>query len=87
MIDKLQELINKANAAKRILEDEGVNAILNQIALDWTEEALRACIATPDSSVTLLRQVVTLDVLKSKLQAVVANGREAQRELERMNPT
>jgi hypothetical protein len=87
MIDKLQERINRGRHAARILEDEGINQILTELGNDWTQQAMiNAHQQHLDVPVSYLRRVVVLDEIRSKLKALAANGREAERELEKMQP-
>lgn len=86
MIDKLHERINRANAAKRILDDEVIGQIFSELGQGWVQQAI-ASVNDEKAALRHLQCVFVLEAIKSKLQSVVANGREATRELEKMQPT
>jgi uncharacterized glyoxalase superfamily protein PhnB len=87
VIDKLHERINVGNAARRILEDEIINAVFSALGQEWMQHAvITAGDANKDIPVSFLRRVSVLEEIKGRLKTLVANGGEAARELEKMQP-
>jgi ribosome-associated translation inhibitor RaiA len=81
MTDKLQEKINHGQHAKRLLDDENFNAVLSQIGSDEMVQSYKA--PTVDAREEARDVLRALDRIRAKLETMVANGREAERELQR----
>jgi len=82
-VDKLQEAVRKGQNAKRILDDEDINAILSEFGEEFMGQSYKA--ATLEAREEARNDLRSLDRIRVKLETLVANGREAEREIDRLN--
>jgi N-methylhydantoinase B/oxoprolinase/acetone carboxylase alpha subunit len=81
MIDKTETSIRKGHVAARLLADENINEVLSELGQEWLFESYKA--ATLEAREDARNNLRALDRVKEKLELIVSNGREAERELER----
>ncbi len=79
----IERKIRMAKAAALFLEDENVNEVVAQIHAEFLELCWKS--ANLETREEARRNLRSLDMIQERLKMVVANGREAQRELDRNN--
>jgi hypothetical protein len=81
MMDKTEGAIRKGRLAAQFLADENINDVLSELGQEWLFESYKA--PTLDAREDARSNLRALDRVKEKLELIVSNGREAERELER----
>jgi hypothetical protein len=81
MIDKIEQVIRHAKAASILLDDENVNEVVAKIHAEFLELCWKG--ADVEQREEARRNLRTLETIKERLKMIVANGREAQRDLDR----